>query len=143
MFACALCGAGVAALISTSRMRVGAAAAFQPRLFPAIVGWLLIAASVALAADGFRRSRRGDVEWPTSQRALRIAVMLASVSAHVVLIDVIGMPLATFLSVTFQVWYLGDYRWHVPVLTGAAAAAVVYAVFMYGLGLSFPTGLYQ
>ena len=137
---------GVAALVSVRQMRVGFAAEFQPRLFPAIVAWLLILAGSLLGVASMRTPRTPKTpaaalaEWPTADRAKRIAVILFSVAAYVAVIDPLGMPLATFLVVSFEVWYLGDYRWHVPVLVGLLAAAILYFVFMLGLGLTFPAG---
>ena len=134
---------GVAALVSVRQMRVGFAAEFQPRLFPAIVAWLLILAGSLLGVASRRTPRTtaaAVAEWPTADRAKRIAVMLVSVAAYVAVIDPLGMPLATFLVVAFEVWYLGDYRWYVPVLVGLLAAAILYFVFMLGLGLTFPAG---
>ena len=134
---------GVAALVSVRQMRVGFAAEFQPRLFPAIVAWLLILAGSLLGVASRRTPRTPAAalaEWPTADRAKRIAVMLVSVAVYVAVIDPLGMPLATFLVVSFEVWYLGDYRWYVPVLVGLLAAAILYFVFMLGLGLTFPAG---
>ena len=131
---------GVAALVSVRQMRVGFAAEFQPRLFPAIVAWLLIVAGSLLGVASRRTPAAALAEWPTADRAKRIAVILFSVAAYVAVIDPLGMPLATFLVVSFEVWYLGDYRWYVPVLVGLLAAAILYFVFMLGLGLTFPAG---
>ena len=133
---------GVAALVSVRQMRVGFAAEFQPRLFPAIVAWLLIVAGslLGVASRNARTPAAALAEWPTADRAKRIAVILFSVAAYVAVIDPLGMPLATFLVVSFEVWYLGDYRWYVPVLVGLLAAAILYFVFMLGLGLTFPAG---
>ena len=141
--AAVLCVCGASALISTSRMRIGPSGAFQPRLFPSLVGWFLILASALLIFDTLRTPELRSIEWPSRAGRFRITVMLCSLAAQILLIDVVGMPLATFLAVTFQVWFLGEYRWRVPVLTGLAAAAAVYGVFIYGLGLTFPTGLFQ
>ena len=134
---------GIAALITTRGMRVGSAAPFQPRLFPLLVGWLLVAATGVLVWTALRTPADQPVEWPSGDGATRILVMLASVAAYVLLIELAGMPVATFAAVTFQVWFLGEYRWHVPILTGLAAAAVVYAVFMYALELRLPAGPFQ
>ena len=40
------------------------------------------------------------------------------------------MPISTFLVVSFEVWYLGGYRWHIPVAAGLVSAAAVYFLFM-------------
>ena len=134
---------GVAVLVATARMRVGFAAEFQPRLFPSLIGWLLIAAGVMLAVAAMRK--RGDtvVDWPAAADARRVAVIVASITAYLVAIDLIGMPLATMLVVWFQVRLLGRYRPLVPIAIAVASAIVVHVVFTLGLGLMFPSGLFD
>ena len=134
---------GVAALVSVRQMRVGFVTEFQPRLFPTVIGLLLIVVGALAAVTAWRSPSRTVAEWPTLDRAKRIAVILVSVAAYVGVIDLLGMPLATFLVVSFEVWYLGTYRWYVPIAVGVCAAVVVYFVFMVGLGLMFPAGPFE
>ena len=134
---------GVAALVSVRQMRVGFVAEFQPRLFPTLVGLLLVFAGVLAAITAWRDASRSIAEWPTPDRAKRIAVILVSVAAYVAVIDLLGMPLATFMVISFEVWYLGTYRWYVPIAVGLCATAVLYFVFMVGLGLTFPAGPFE
>jgi putative tricarboxylic transport membrane protein len=138
-----LCLLGLAVLVGVSQMRVGLAAQFQPRLFPSIVGWLLIGAGGGLVLAALRTPVHLNVEWPTRQGAIRVALMLASVAAYVLSIGLLGMPISTFLVVSFEVWYLGNYRWHIPLAAGLVSAAVLYFVFMHGLGLTFPAGPFE
>jgi putative tricarboxylic transport membrane protein len=134
---------GVAALVSVSQMRAGFAAPFQPRLFPAIIGSLLIVASGLLAFRAVRTPAHLTAEWPSRDGARRIIIILASIIAYVLFIDLLGMPIATFAVVSFEVWYLGNYRWHVPVSVGLITTAILYFVFMHGLGLTFPAGPFE
>ena len=116
---------GVAALVSVRQMRVGFVAEFQPRLFPTVIGLLLIVVGALAAVTAWRSPPRALAEWPTPDRAKRIAVILVGVAAYVAVIKLLGMPLATFMVVWFQVWYLGSYRWYVPIAVGVCAAAVL------------------
>jgi hypothetical protein len=138
-----LCLLGLGVLVGVSQMRVGLAAQFQPKLFPSIVGWLLIGAGGGLVLAALRTPAHLNVEWPTRNGAIRVAIMLASVAAYVLSIELLGMPISTFLVVSFDVWYLGNYRWPIPIGTGLISAAVVYLVFMHGLGLTFPAGPFE
>ena len=108
-----------------------------------MIGLLLIVVGALAAVTAWRDSSRSNVEWPPPDRAKRIAVILVSVAAYVAVIDILGMPLATFLVVSFEVWYLGTYRWYVPIAVGVCATAVLYFVFMVGLGLTFPAGPFE
>ena len=138
-----LCLLGLAVLIGASQMRVGLAAQFQPKLFPSLVGWLLLVAGGALAFAAVRTPAHLNVEWPTRHGATRVAIMLASVAGYVLSIGVLGMPISTFLVVAFEVWYLGDYRWPIPVAAGLVSTAVLYVLFMRALGLTFPAGFFE
>jgi putative tricarboxylic transport membrane protein len=134
---------GAAALVSVRQMRVGFVAEFQPRLFPTVIGLLLIVVGALAAVTAWRSPPRALAEWPTPDRAKRIAVILVSVAAYVAVIDLLGMPLATFMVISFEVWYLGTYRWYVPIAVGLCSTAVLYFVFMVGLGLTFPAGPFE
>jgi len=143
VLAAALLIGGVAALVSVSRMRVGFAAQFGPRRFPAIVGSLLVLSGGLLAAAAWRAPAHRTVDWPARGGAIRILVVLVSIVAYVLSIETMGMPVATFLVVAFEVWYLGDRRWPMPILVGLMSALVVYFVFMQGLGLMLPSGPFE
>ena len=134
---------GVAVLVATARMRVGFAAEFQPRLFPSLIGWLLIVSGTALGLSTARTPADATVDWPASQSARRIGVMLVSIAVYLIAIGAIGMPLATMLVVWFQVRMLGRYAPHVPIVIGILSGVVVHVVFTLGLGLMFPPGLFE
>lgn len=138
-----LCLLGLAVLVGVSHMRVGFAAQFQPKLFPSLVGWLLLAAGGGLVLAALRTPAHLTVEWPNRLGAIRVAIMLASIAGYVLSIGWLGMPISTFLVVSFEVWYLGNYRWHVPIAAGLVSAAVLYFVFMHALGLTFPAGPFE
>ena len=108
-----------------------------------MIGLLLIVVGALAAVTAWRSPPRALAEWPTPDRAKRIAVIMVGVAAYVAVIKLLGMPLATFMVVWFQVWYLGSYRWYVPIAVGVCAAAVLYFVFMVGLGLTFPAGPFE
>jgi len=137
-----LIGIGVAVVVATARMRVGFAAEFQPRLFPSLIGWLLLVSGAALGVSAARTPADAAVDWPAAKDARRVGVMLGSIAVYLVAIGAIGMPLATMLVVWFQMRLLGHYRAHVPVAIGVASGIVVHVVFTQGLGLMFPTGLF-
>jgi putative tricarboxylic transport membrane protein len=140
--AAALFGIGVAVLVATARMRVGFAAAFQPRLFPNAIGWLLLVAGGGLGLSASRTPGSLSVEWPDVSAVRRMAIVLASSALYLVAIEIVGMPLATMLIVWFQVWYLGRYRPYVPIAVGLISGVVVDVVFTRALGLMFPMGVF-
>lgn len=113
----------------------------QPRTLPWILGWTILAGGAILAVRAWRfRGEKRIIKWPDQAGMLRVLVTLASLTAYLVLMEPLGLPLSTLLFVSFLVWYLGRYRVAAAVGLGLAAAAVVLFVFVRLLELPFPVG---
>jgi hypothetical protein len=52
----------------------------------------------------------------------------------------LGLPLSTFLYISFLVWYLGRYHILYALLIGFLSGLISYLLFIYLLELSFPVG---
>ena len=52
----------------------------------------------------------------------------------------LGLPLSTFLYVTFSIWYLKRSKWVTAIVIGLIFGVVSYYVFIRLLALSFPAG---
>jgi hypothetical protein len=52
----------------------------------------------------------------------------------------LGLPLSTFLYVTFSIWYLKRSKWVTAIVIGLIFGVVSYYVFIRLLKLSFPVG---
>ena len=71
-----------------------------------------------------------------------MAKLVAVLVVHLVLIDVIGWPVAAALLFFGAAWSLGAVWWRALVIA-VVLAVVVQVVFAYGLGLSLPAGIFE
>ena len=73
-------------------------------------------------------------------RERNILVNLVSLACYIVLMNPLGLPLATFLYIAFSVWYLKRSKWVTAIVIGLITGVVSYYVFIRLLALSFPEG---
>ncbi len=112
-----------------------------PQTLPFIVGFMTLFGGIGLSLKSFRsRGPDTEVHWPDRAGYARIAANLLLLALFVVLIDVAGMPVATFLYVAATIWYLDRKRVAGALAAGAVSALVVYFLFMKFLKLPLPMG---
>ena len=147
VFAAVCAAVGLYVIIGAGAIRTppGAANVLGPRMFPYLVGVLLLAASVAVIV-GVIRGTRGDVEegedidpdaatdWLT---VLKLSIFFLS---QVVLIELIGWPFSVAVLFAGAAWSLGAKPWWKGVLIGLALGLVTQLIFGLWLGLSLPAG---
>jgi len=105
------------------------------------VGVIILVCGALLAVRSWRlRGEDPAIKWPDRRGVIRVLITLVSVGAYLALMDPLGLPLSTFLYVSFTVWYLGKYRLWYPLLIGFLSGVISYLVFIYLLELSFPAG---
>jgi putative tricarboxylic transport membrane protein len=137
---------GVFVLVGAWSIRApGAGSTVGPRLFPYLVGGILIAASamviVELVRGRFGQQDEGeDVDLSIGTDWITLAKLAGFVAAHIALIGVIGWPLAAALLFGGVAWSLGAKKWWMALLVGLIVAMVVQVVFGGLLGLSLPLG---
>ena len=118
-----------------------------PRAFPYAVGVLLvvsgIVAIIATARGKLGQAEEGeDVDESVRTDWLTVAKLVAVLIAHLVLIDLVGWPVAAALLFFGAAWTLGATWWRaLPI--AVVLALVVQVVFAYGLGLSLPAGIFE
>jgi putative tricarboxylic transport membrane protein len=132
---------GLATLIAATQITGGLEERLPPRTLPYVVGLILLISGVILAFRSWRfRGLDPAIKWPDRRGTIRIVVSIVSLSIYLALMDPLGLPLSTFLYVSFSVWYLGKYRPWYPLLIGSLSGVTAYLVFIYLLELSFPVG---
>ncbi|MFD4670537.1 tripartite tricarboxylate transporter TctB family protein [Lentzea sp. NPDC058450] len=118
-----------------------------PRAFPYAVGVLLIVtgivAIVATARGKLGEAEEGeDVDENVRTDWITVGKLVAVLIAHLVLIDLVGWPVAAALLFFGAAWTLGATWWRaLPI--AIVLALVVQVVFAYGLGLSLPAGIFE
>jgi len=93
-------------------------------------------------------TRNGYRQWlcdrrnrPDRSSFLFLLVFVAVTAAYLVLINVIGMTLATACYVTATVWQLNK-RIVLALIVAVITAIIVHYVFSIGLEMNFPSGVF-
>lgn len=111
-----------------------------PKAFPLFAALLLAFGGVALLRDGVAGGPAGPA--PAAGAAKRIALGTLSFVAYAFLLAPLGFVLATVLEFALLAWLFGG-----TLVRGASAglvfAGVLYVLFVYGLGLPLPLGLFE
>ena len=138
---CFLAFLGLATIIVAAKITGGLEERLPPRTLPYFVGLIILISGAILAIRSWRfHGEDPAIKWPDRPGVIRVLVTIVSLSLYLALMDPLGLPLSTFLYVSFTVWYLGKYRLWYPLLIGFLSGAISYAVFIYLLELSFPVG---
>ena len=132
---------GIFVLFASTWISVAGVHRLSPRTFPYVVGLLLIACGIGLALKSWTLQGEGPaIAWPDRVGIRTITVSLVFVACYIALMNLLGLPLATFLYLTLSIWYLNRSKWVTAVVTGLITGVVSYYLFIHVLGLSFPAG---
>jgi len=138
---CFLALLGLVTLLAASQITGGLEERLPPRTLPYTVGVIILISGVLLAIRSWRfRGEDPVIKWPDRRGTIRVLITLVSLGIYLALMEPLGLPLSTFLYVSFTVWYLGKYRIWYPLLIGFLSGSISYLVFIYLLELSFPPG---
>ena len=138
---CFLVLLGLVTLLAASQITGGLEERLPPRTLPYTVGVIILISGALLAIRSWRfRGQDPVIKWPNRRGTIRVLITLVSLGIYLALMEPLGLPLSTFLYVSFTVWYLGKYRIWYPLLIGFLSGSISYLVFIYLLELSFPPG---
>ncbi len=131
---------GIVVLAASAMITVAGAHRLSPRAFPYAVAVLLIVCGVGLALKARWGNEGAEIDWPDREGVWTIVVTLASLGAYIALVNPLGLPIATFLYITFAIWHLKPAKWLTAIVIGVIMGGLSYVVFIRLLALSFPTG---
>lgn len=118
-----------------SRLKAGfGSGVLTPKDFP-----LLLAAALALMALGIIFRPDPDATLPKGRSWLTLIIVSLSFLAYAYLIVPLGFIVATALETGFVSERFGAKLWQAA-LTGVVASLVMYALFVYVLGIPLPLG---
>ena len=138
---CSLAILGLLIVYAASNIRIGVERALSPRFFPSVLGWLIFICGGGLALKSWRFTGEDPaIHWPDRQGLRTIVVCLALLSAYIFLMKPLGLPIATFLYVTANIWFLKPEKRSTAILAGLILGVLSYVVFIHYLQLSFPVG---
>lgn len=142
-----LAGAGAVVIIDAMRMSTGFTqrGPVGPTAMPLVIGALLVLVAVALAVDVLRGGRGAaeggeDVDLSTPPEWRTVALLVGVFVANIVLIDIVGFPIAGTLLFWGAAFALGSRHWVRDPLIAVALALVTYVVFGELLGVTLPGG---
>jgi putative tricarboxylic transport membrane protein len=138
---CLVALVGIFILYAATMISEGGVHRLSPRTFPYVVGCLLFLCGAGLALKTW--SLRGEgpaIAWPDREGVRTIGVSLVGLAGYIALMDPLGLPLSTFLYLTFAIWYLNRSRWLLALTIGLITGVISYVLFIRLLGLSFPAG---
>jgi len=132
---------GIFVLFASTWISVAGVHRLSPRTFPYVVGFLLVLCGTGLALKSVSlRGKDFAIAWPDGVGIRTITITLVCVACYIALMNLLGLPLATFLYLTLSIWYLNRSKWVTAVVIGLITGVVSYALFIRLLGLSFPAG---
>ena len=132
---------GMFVLFASTMISVRGAHRLSPRTFPYVVGSLLLCCGTALVLKSW--SLRGEdpaIHWPDRGGVRTIMITLVILACYLALMNPLGLPLSTFLYLTFSTWFLKRSKWLTAIVVGLISGAMSYYVFIRLLKLSFPEG---
>ncbi len=141
-------GLGIFTLVDSRRITVPLSAnVVGPRAFPYAVGVALVLAGGAVLAGALRgrtaEPEAGeDVDTHARTDWATVAKVVAAFAVHVVVVDTVGWALAATLLFGGVAWALGAVWWR-GLVVGLVLGFVLQAVFVTGLGVSLPAGLFE
>jgi putative tricarboxylic transport membrane protein len=139
---CVLAVLGLVTLYASTKITGGMEERLPPRTLPYIVGFIILFCGIGLAVKSWRfRGEDPVIKWPDREGIRIIVVNLLSLAFYIALMDLLGLPLSTFLYVTFSIWYLKRSQWIHAIVIGLISGVISYYLFIYLLELSFPVGL--
>jgi hypothetical protein len=125
---------GLAALVIARAYPLGAMARMGPGYFPRVLGILLLGLGALLSLTGFRSAGEALSGW----RWRPLVIVLLSVGLFCLTALWLGLVVASIVLVFISSAASEEFRWKEALISGAVQAVSVVAVFVYGLGMSFP-----
>jgi putative tricarboxylic transport membrane protein len=113
-----------------------------PRTLPLTLGLITLFTGALLSIRSYRHPEITlTVDWPDKEGWIRLIVTFASLAVYLVLMEFLGVPIATLVFSTFLIWYL-DRKFLRSLVVGVITAVVIEVVFVRILQLSFPAGFW-
>ncbi len=123
---------GLLAAWGAQRLGVGSLTDPGPGLWPLIVSGVLIVTGTAVAL------RPGEGAEPIGRESWVVVLACASLVVYTLVIPAVGFELPTVVLLAFWLRVLGREGWRTTLIVAVGGTAVVYAVFILGLGVALP-----
>src|SRR5262245_12319424 len=105
-----MAGLGLMTVLAARKIAGSAGDHLHPRTVPLALGWIVLSCGIALSFNALTfRGADLRLQWPGRTGALRVLATLASLAAYLLMIGPLGLLLATFVFVSFLIWFIGKY----------------------------------
>ena len=113
--------------------------------FPFWLGIILAVSCLILLVHNtiLKSPESGDNPFPDRQAILRIAFILGSFLAGILVFERIGFLISMFLFTTFLLVVVEKYRWYLGIAISLTMVFAVYGIFKIGLDIPLPPGLFR
>jgi len=127
--------------------RMPPSATFGPGsgFLPFWLGVLLAVLAVILLGTAWRReaTEKGRKSpFPGTKALISIGSVLASLAAYIVLLEVLGFLMDTFLYVAFLLGVVEREKWLMTLLVAVSTTAGLYLIFQVLLGITLPSNMF-
>jgi putative tricarboxylic transport membrane protein len=124
-------------------LNLGKASSPGSGFFPFLTGCLLILLSLTFLIKSFFFSethKEEDKFWERIKWNKQVLVV-ASLVAYVLLLQVLGYLVMTFILIVFLIRLIEPLRWATTLIVAAATVVITYLIFDYWLMCQFPKGI--
>jgi len=137
-----IAGIGLAFFVSSLSITDMLGERLPPWMLPMSLSVCTMLAGLVLSFKSWKGTGRDiQVEWPDRAGFVHLAIFVASIVAYLLLIGILGMPVATCLFTAATIWQLNR-RLVQALAVGVASALIVHYFFSIGLEMNFPAGVF-
>lgn len=138
-----LAGTGIFVVLAALDIQSVFGERLPPRTLPMTLGFTTLVTGGMLSIRAyFYRGEDLEVHWPDREGWLRLAVTLVTLVIYLVLIEPLGVAVASLIFSTLLIWYL-DRKPIRSLCVGVIVAIVIQFVFVNILQLPFPQGFWS
>jgi putative tricarboxylic transport membrane protein len=138
-----LAAGGAAVILAALDIQSAFGERLPPRTLPLGLGSTTVVTGVLLSIRAYLyRGEDLEIKWPDREGWWRLAVTFATLVIYLLLIDPLGVAVASLVFSTFLIWYL-ERRVIRSLCVGVAVAVVIQFVFVNLLQLALPTGIWS
>jgi putative tricarboxylic transport membrane protein len=134
---------GLVICFMSNNLNLGNASSPGSGFFPFLTGCLLILLSLIYLVKSFffpEIRKEGEKFWDRIKWNKQVLV-IASLIAYVLLLQVLGYLVTTFLFIVFLIRLIEPLRWRTTLIVAAATVVMTYLIFDYWLMCQFPKGI--
>lgn len=132
-----LIGLSCAALWDSYGRGAGWVGGPQSGFFPARIAWLLLAVSVVILINGYRRQDETIVTWTQLAQVMKVFLPLI---VYVFVIGQLGIYVASGLLIASFMFAFGSFRWWGPIVAGVIVPVVTFWIFETQFQVPLPKG---